>query len=109
MKIHRQYCQDRAAEIQTYAQGFWGINASDGPAGYAPYGAIDGPDDGTVSPTGAIAAITFEPEETVAEQLAQLSKMTGRPIDELVNDLLRGPLNQIVQWGDTDYMLVVLD
>jgi hypothetical protein len=70
MKIHRQYCQDRAAEIQTYAQGFWGINASDGPAGYAPYGAIDGPDDGTISPTGAIASITFEPE--LARSVARL-------------------------------------
>jgi hypothetical protein len=62
MKIHRQYCEDRAAEIQTYAQGFWGLNASDGPGGYAAYGAIDGPDDGTVSPTGAIASIIFEPK-----------------------------------------------
>jgi hypothetical protein len=56
-----------------------------------------------------MSAITFEPEETVAEQLAQLSKMTGRPLDELVNDLLRGPLNQIVEWGDTDLMRVVLE
>ena len=56
-----------------------------------------------------MSVITFELEETVVEQLAQLSKMTGRPIDELVNDLLRGPLNQIVQWGDIDYMRVVID
>lgn len=34
-----------------------------------------------------MSTVTFEPEETVAEQLAQLSEMTGRPIDELVNDL----------------------
>jgi hypothetical protein len=61
MKIHRQYCIDRAAEVQTYAQGFWGLNASDGPDGYAAYGAMDGPEDGTVSPTGAISSITFFP------------------------------------------------
>jgi hypothetical protein len=61
MKIHRQYCVDRAAEFQTYAEGFWGLNASDGPEGYAAYGAVDGPEDGTVSPTGAIASITFDP------------------------------------------------
>ena len=35
MKIHRQYCLDRAPAVQTYAQGFWGLNASDGPDGYA--------------------------------------------------------------------------
>jgi hypothetical protein len=61
MNIHRQYCLDRAVDVQTYAQGFWGLNASDGPDGYRPYGAIDGPANGTVSPTGAISSITFVP------------------------------------------------
>jgi hypothetical protein len=61
MKLHHQYCLDRAAAIQTYAQGYWGLNAGDGPDGYNAYGAIDGPEDGTVSPTGAIASITFTP------------------------------------------------
>jgi len=70
MKIHRQYCADRAGEFQTYAQGFWGLNASDGPAGYHAYGAIDGLDDGTVSPTGAISSITFVP--TLALSTARL-------------------------------------
>jgi hypothetical protein len=62
MKIHRQFCIDHAAERQTYARGFWGLNASDGPDGYAAYGAPEGREDGTVSPTGAISSITFTPE-----------------------------------------------
>jgi hypothetical protein len=62
MKIHRQFCIDRAGDVQAYAQGFWGLNASDGPDGYTAYGAPDGPQDGTVSPTGAICSITFTPE-----------------------------------------------
>ena len=62
MKIHRQFCIDCAGEVQTYAHGFWGLNASDGPDGYIAYGAPDGPEDGTVSPTGAICAIMFAPE-----------------------------------------------
>jgi hypothetical protein len=70
MKIHRQYCLDRAAEVQTYAQGFWGLNASDGPDGYAAYGAMDSREDGTVSPTGAISSITFVP--TLALSIARL-------------------------------------
>jgi hypothetical protein len=61
MNIHRQFCLDRAAEFKTYAAGFWGLNASDGPKDYVAYGAIDGPNDGTVSPTGAICSITFVP------------------------------------------------
>lgn len=62
MKIHRQFCLDHAGDLQTYAKGFWGLNASDGPDGYVAYGAPDGPQDGTVSPTGAICSITFTPE-----------------------------------------------
>jgi len=62
MKMHRQFCIDRAGEVQTYAQGFWGLNAGDGPDGYSAFGAIDGTDNGTVSPTGAICSITFTPE-----------------------------------------------
>ena len=62
MKIHRQFCLDRAGEVQTYAQGFWGLNAGDGPDGYAAYGVVDSPENGTVSPTGAICSITFTPE-----------------------------------------------
>jgi hypothetical protein len=61
MKIHRQFCLDHAAERETYAKGFWGLNASDCPDGYRAYGAPDGPEDGTVSPTGAICSITFNP------------------------------------------------
>jgi hypothetical protein len=62
MNIHRQFCMDHAAERQTYAQGFWGLNASDGPDGYAAFGAPEGHEDGTVSPTGALSSITFTPE-----------------------------------------------
>ena len=61
MNIHRQFCLDRVSDSKTYAAGFWGLNASDGPDDYVAYGAIDGPNDGTVSPTGAISAITFVP------------------------------------------------
>ena len=66
MKIHRQFCIDRAGEVQTYAHGFWGLNASDGPDGYIAYGAPDGPEDGTVSPTGAICSIMFIPETGIS-------------------------------------------
>ncbi len=61
MRIHRQFCRDHAAQSRTYAAGFWGLNASDGPDGYTAYGAPDGPADGTVSPTGAISSIMFSP------------------------------------------------
>ncbi len=62
MNIHRQFCLDRSAGFRTYAEGFWGLNASDGPQGYTAYGAPGGTNDGTVSPTGAISSILFTPQ-----------------------------------------------
>lgn len=62
MQMQRQFALDNAAKRKTYETGFWGLNASDGPKGYKAYGMVNSPEDGTVSPTGAIAAITFTPE-----------------------------------------------
>ena len=70
MRIHKKFCASRAAQSLTYSRGLWGLNASDGPDGYAAYGTSkDNPEDGTVSPTGAIASITFTPE--LAREAAQ--------------------------------------
>jgi hypothetical protein len=66
MKMHRQYCTDHADTSQTYAAGYWGLNASDGPAGYVAYGAPEGPADGTISPTGAICSISFTSDAALA-------------------------------------------
>ena len=65
MKVHQQFCVDHAASRKTYADGYWGLNASDGPFGYNAYGAPAGPEDGTVSPTGAICSIVFTPEAAI--------------------------------------------
>lgn len=59
--INRQYCLDNASNRKTYAPDIWGLNANDYPDGYKAFSA-PGDEDGTVSPTGALAAILFEPE-----------------------------------------------
>jgi hypothetical protein len=78
IKVHRQYCIDHAHERQTYAQGFWGLNASDGPDGYVAYGVLGDPEDGTVSPTGALSSITFAPELAVSAAHALFEKGGNR-------------------------------
>lgn len=65
MRIHRKFCLDRAKERKTYGPNIWGLNASDGPKGYMAYG-VPEPEDGTVSPTGALAAILFVPEAAIS-------------------------------------------
>ena len=74
-KMHKQYCIDHSESRKTYADGYWGLNASDGPSGYMAYGAPDGPEDGTVSPTGAICSITFTPEAATAIARALYEKL----------------------------------
>jgi hypothetical protein len=68
IEINRQYCEDRG-EKWGYVPNIWGLNASDGPSGYKAYrgpGIVGRRDDGTVSPTGAIASILFTPDAAIA-------------------------------------------
>jgi len=53
--------------------------------------------------------ITFTPEPIIDEHLQELSRITQRPIGDLINDLLDSPLEQIIEQQDTDYMRLVLD
>jgi hypothetical protein len=52
--------------------------------------------------------ITFEPDETVAEQLAELVKRTGRPQEDLINNILAQTLRQLIQDNDTDLLRAYL-
>ncbi len=61
IQINRQFCIDLQGKRRTYAPDIWGLNANDAPDGYRAY-AAPGEEDGTVSPTGAVAAILFTPK-----------------------------------------------
>ncbi len=60
--INRLYSIEKMGEYRTYGPNFWGLNAGDAPDGYKAFGAPDGPDDGTISPTGVLASLPFAPE-----------------------------------------------
>lgn len=55
------YCARNPENRKTYAEGFWGLNASDTPGGYGAARPADGQNDGTVSPTAMLASIVFAP------------------------------------------------
>lgn len=61
VNINRQFCLDHSAGRKSYGPNLWGLNANDAPDGYKAYGA-PGEEDGTISPTGAIASILFTPD-----------------------------------------------
>ena len=66
ININRQFCIDNAAKRRTYGQNGWGLNASDGPNGYNAFGAPGGPEDGTVSPSGVLAALPLTPTNALS-------------------------------------------
>ena len=54
--------------------------------------------------------LNFTSEPIIAEQLQELSRITQRPIGDLINDRLDSPLEQMLgEQQDTDYMRLVLD
>ncbi len=66
--IHREYCIENPNGFTGYDSLVWGLTASDQPGGYsahAPHG-IGGVDNGTITPTAAISAMPYVPEESMA-------------------------------------------
>lgn len=60
---NRQYCIDNPKKFAAYGPDFWGLSACDTPDGYKALGAPGWTDDdGTITPTSAVAAIQFIPE-----------------------------------------------
>jgi hypothetical protein len=63
---NRAYCSDNPKGFKDYGPDFWGLSACDTPTGYKALGApgwIE--DDGTITPTSAIAALPFTPKESM--------------------------------------------
>lgn len=64
---NRQYCIDNPGKFKGYGPDFWGISACDTPTGYKALGAPGWTeDDGTITPTSAVATAPYTPENAVA-------------------------------------------
>jgi exo beta-1,2-glucooligosaccharide sophorohydrolase (non-reducing end) len=64
--INYRYCLADPGHWKGYGADDWGITAVDGPDGYVPYEPTPSLDDGTIAPTGAVSAIAYEPEQSMA-------------------------------------------
>jgi len=78
VKINRQFCIDKSAGRKSYGPDLWGLNASDAPDGYRAYSAPGSDEDGTLSPTGAIAALLFTPEASQAAGQAMYARVKAK-------------------------------
>lgn len=89
-QIQREYAIRNPRKFLEYAHNCWGLTASDGPGngtgmyrgrqhrfyGYLARGAPFGPDDGTLSPWAAIAALPFAPD-LVVEVIRHMENLVG--------------------------------
>jgi beta-glucosidase len=61
--INRAYCVDNPKGFQGYSEECWGLTASDNPQGYSAH--HPGNDNGTITPTAALASMPYTPEESL--------------------------------------------
>ncbi|GAB4363064.1 MAG: hypothetical protein Kow0042_00630 [Calditrichia bacterium] len=63
--IHRAYCIDNPLGHVGYDSLVWGLTASDEPGGYSAHAPYSN-DNGTITPTAAISAMPYTPDESIA-------------------------------------------
>jgi exo beta-1,2-glucooligosaccharide sophorohydrolase (non-reducing end) len=64
--INRAYCIADPGHHKGYGPDDWGLTASDGPKGYIPHAPDADDDNGTMTPTGALASFPYTPEASMA-------------------------------------------
>lgn len=64
--INQAYCIHNPNHWKGYGADDWGLTAVDGPGGYVPYEPTPNLDDGTIAPTGAISAMPYAPQASMA-------------------------------------------
>lgn len=62
--INRAYCIDNPKNFIGYSEDCWGLTASDNPTGYSAHSPTN--DLGTITPTAAVSALPYTPEESMA-------------------------------------------
>ena len=63
-RINRAHCIENPGRFAGYGHSCWGLTASDDPAGYSAHAPDN--DNGTISPTAALASLPYVPAEALA-------------------------------------------
>ena len=63
--IHQAYCIHNPLGHPGYGASCWGLTASDDPDGYKVHEPVSGRDNGTITPTAALASFPYTPEESM--------------------------------------------
>lgn len=63
-RIQYAYAVDNPGNFESYGSKCWGLTASDDPSGYTAHQPVSN-DNGTISPTAALASMPYTPEESM--------------------------------------------
>lgn len=63
--IHQAYAIDNPLGHKGYSEACWGLTASDDPDGYMAHEPTSSRDNGTISPTAALASFPYTPDESM--------------------------------------------
>lgn len=63
--INHAYCVKNPGNFKGYGENSWGLTACDGPFDYAAYEPVQGRNDGTIAPTGALSSMAYTPAESI--------------------------------------------
>jgi hypothetical protein len=64
--INYKYSVENPGHYKGYGPGAWGLTASDDQLGYSPHAPDALDDNGTITPTGALASFPYTPEQSMA-------------------------------------------
>lgn len=64
--IDQAYCESNPSHFQGYGADDWGLTASDDQLGYSVHAPNPASDNGTITPTGALASFPYTPEASMA-------------------------------------------
>jgi hypothetical protein len=77
--INLEYCKRNPLRFKGYGADDWGLTASDGSHGYGAHAPDPQYDDGTMTPTGALASFPYTPEASMAA-LKHFYRDLGNPL-----------------------------
>jgi hypothetical protein len=63
--INQAYCIDNPGKYSGYSENCWGLTASDNPWGYKAHEPVLRRDNGTITPTGALASFPYTPNQSM--------------------------------------------
>ena len=99
--INLAYCVRNPKGFKSYGANSWGLTASDGSSGYLPHSPTAQDDDGTLTPTGALASFPYTPEASMAA-LKHFYRDLGNPLWDVYGP--RDAFDLDTNWYSTIYM-----